>query len=101
MRTRKYEGPTAIESARLNLSEARTLCTHLQTLIRTFEDDAELNPKNWGYAGQGADVRCALEEIAISLDSDSASCDSEAENHRAIRVAAGLPAEAKAPGWKS
>jgi hypothetical protein len=100
MKTRKDQGPTAIESARLNLAEARTLCTHLQTLIREFEDDAELNPKNWGYAGQGADVRSALEEIAMSLDSKNA-CDSEDENRRAIRVAAGLPAEFNAPSWKS
>ncbi|MCK5088850.1 MAG: hypothetical protein KAI41_08810 [Hyphomicrobiaceae bacterium] len=94
MKTRKYEGPNAIVSARRQAADARALCTLIQRQLRELEDAAEANPKNWGYSGSGAEVRSRLEQIAMFLDSEN-DCDSEDENRRAVRIAAGLN-----PDWK-
>lgn len=79
---------TALETARREINDAKTLAGLLVYKLGELERKATQHPRHWGYAGDGAHIRGRLEELLAGLYGFDG--DTEEDIARQVRSQAGI-----------
>jgi hypothetical protein len=93
-RTKLPSGRSAIDVTTCEIADCLKLIELIEVGLTELGEAADKQPRVWGYAGDAAEVRLKLEEVAIHLvEHRIKPRNTEAECHDSIRRLAGIQVE--------